>query len=237
MIARAGIGTDYLALDGVPGELPAPDGWLSRAEQAELARWRSPARQVQWMAGRRVAKRLVADVLGMSVADLGTIEILSRDGAGRPVPPRVHVAGRMLPWSMSIAHTERGAMAAVCYDPDATIGVDLVVLGRDWRGLARMWFTPGEQRRLDAAGHDKTATLWAVKEAFYKAVNAGEPFAPRRFEVHPAAARQFACTYHGADPAGATCEGAVHTGTIDGQVSAVAVLPAARSMRRLPGDS
>ncbi|MCR4413722.1 MAG: 4'-phosphopantetheinyl transferase superfamily protein [Thermoguttaceae bacterium] len=237
MIARAGIATDYLGLDCVPGELPAPAGWLSPAEQAELACWRHPARKAQWMAGRRVAKRLVAEVLGMPVARLGEIEILSRDGAGRPVAPRVRVAGRMLPWSMSIAHTERGAMAAVCYDPDATVGVDLVVLGRDWSGLARMWFTPTEQHCLGAVGDDGTATLWAVKEAFYKAVNAGEPFAPRRFEVHPAAARQYACTYHGAAPAGERCEGAVHTGTIDGQISAVAVLPAARSTRRLSGDS
>jgi phosphopantetheinyl transferase len=237
MIARAGIATDYLGLGGAPGEWPAPGDWLSPAEQAELARWRSPARRAQWMAGRRVAKRLVAEVLDLPIADLCEIEVFSRDGAGRPVPPRVRVAGRILPWSISIAHTERGAMAAVCYDPDATVGVDLVVLGRDWSGLVRTWFTPGEQHCLGAAGHDGTATLWAVKEAFYKAVNAGEPFAPRQFEVHPAAARQYACTYHGAGAVGARCEGAVHTGTIDGHVSAVAVLPAARSARRLPGDS
>ena len=50
----------------------------------------------------------------------------------------------------------------------------------------RLWFTPAEQQWLrEAEAPNLASVLWASKEAIYKALNAGESFAPRAVELLP----------------------------------------------------
>jgi phosphopantetheinyl transferase len=46
-----------------------------------------------------------------------------------------------------------------------------------------VWFTSAERRWLGEGPPELAATLWAIKEAVYKAVGARRPFAPRAIEV------------------------------------------------------
>ncbi len=86
-------------------------------------------------------------------------------------------------WSLSIAHTRRGALAALGCLPGVSLGIDLVEPRQYGSGFADVWFTPAERRWLPAAGSRGQAILWAIKEAAYKAVNAGESFDPRLIEI------------------------------------------------------
>jgi phosphopantetheinyl transferase (holo-ACP synthase) len=130
-------------------------------------------------------------------AGRANIEIRSRD-AGRGVKPRIWLFGRLLGWSLSISHTRRAALAAVSMRPDVVVGVDLVTLTALGRGFEQMWFTPGEQRWSQVAADPSRACLvWAIKEAAYKALNHGEPFAPLAVEVVPEPAGGFALRWRG----------------------------------------
>jgi phosphopantetheinyl transferase len=90
-----------------------------------------------------------------------------------------------LPWSLSIAHTPRAVLVALGRTPGVRVGVDLVEPVTLPRGFAEVWFTAAERRLLRDAQPSVAATLWAIKEAVYKAAGAGRPFAPRAIEVLP----------------------------------------------------
>lgn len=189
-----------------------PD-WLGRRERDELARWRDPGRRQAWQAGRLLAKRMILDGLGAAEARPGgrapdrqakmgfapsRIEILSRDGQGRPVRPRVRMDGCELPCSLSISHTAQRVGVALAMAHGVSVGIDLTPLAEYGEGFLEMWFTPAERAALRPAGPDTAATFWAVKEAVFKACSAGEKFAPRCVEVRPAGTG-FACTYRGVE--------------------------------------
>jgi len=160
-------------------------------------------RREQWMAGRLLAKRLLLEQLawhriGVPPAGYRQIEIDSGQAGGRRYPPRVQVAGELIPWSLSISHTRRGVLVALATGRGTRIGVDLVEPAAYGEGFASLWFTPAEQRWLQRhdGGH-WTATLWAAKEAVYKAASRGESFAPRRIEILPDPVRGLICAqYH-----------------------------------------
>jgi phosphopantetheinyl transferase (holo-ACP synthase) len=50
---------------------------------------------------------------------------------------------------------------------------------------------------LDVDPQRRIATLWALKEAVYKASNAGEAFVPRQVEIVPQGSDGFRCLYRG----------------------------------------
>jgi phosphopantetheinyl transferase len=117
-----------------------------------------------------------------------TIEIDAGKGRGRP---RIRIGGRLVPWSLSIAHTGRGVLVAIADQGSISVGVDLVEPARLGRGFMAQWFTAAERRWLQPG--DRAATAWGVKEAVYKAANRGEAFRPQSMEVFPSADGSFVC--------------------------------------------
>src|SRR5262249_30697969 len=116
--------------------------------------------------------------------DPAEIEIHSRDGLGRPTRPRVVWRGRLQPWAVSITHADPWVLVAVSRVPGVAVGVDLAPLENWSHGCAEMWLTPWERRKWHKTVNRRIiATMWAIKEAVYKAINRGESFTPTRIEV------------------------------------------------------
>jgi 4'-phosphopantetheinyl transferase EntD len=175
----------YLHIRGIDARAgawrAAPHSWLSAAEQDELARWRDPARRDEWLTGRWLLKEMV---LRLDCSMGSDVEILSRDVHGRGRPPCVLAFGCALPLHVSLAHAGGTVWAALSTSPRHRVGIDLVPADSFHRHAGPLWFTDAELRRLEQP-HDPflPATLWAAKEAVYKATSRGEPFVPARIEV------------------------------------------------------
>lgn len=161
--------------------------WLTADEQEHLAQLHHPARRRAWLGGRLLTKQLILDSVGDMLPSM--IQVYSRDGLGRATRPRVLVEGQLQDWSLSIAHSDRSVLVAMALTPGYHVGVDLVPLRPLGDGFAALWLTSREQAQVRRGGSRAephlAATLWAMKEAFYKATNTGERFAPRRIEALP----------------------------------------------------
>jgi phosphopantetheinyl transferase len=195
------------------GWLAIPDAvadpwWLHPAERAAWDRLRDPRRRAAWAFGRLAAKRLLRDRLTDTIS-LAEICLLPRIPRGRPCPT---LGGRALSWCVSISHCDRFAVAGL---GASGVGVDVVRPFPPGEGLLRSWFTPHER----GAGID-VAVAWALKEAVYKAINAGERFVPRAVEILKTHGG-YSCTYHGV-PLGLHCR----IGRIPGAAEVVAVVTA-----------
>lgn len=171
--------------------------WLSDAERRECRRYRDEGRFRQWLAGRWLAKRLLSEQLVPGTTDWREIEILSRDERGRAVRPQVCVEGAAQPWCVSISHSARGVLVAVSLNPQIHVGVDLAEKEDLNSQSLVFWFSAKERERLRSGDSRRAAVCWAVKEAVYKAVNAGESFVPRKFEVFPQGSAAYECRHEG----------------------------------------
>jgi phosphopantetheinyl transferase len=192
------------------------DDWLSVREQAELRTWRDAGRRRAWLRGRALAKQLIADHLAPGAAG-STIEILSRDTDGRVNRPRVSWNGVERGWSLSISHTDRGVLAAICERSDVLLGVDVAVSRPLPASLSQLWFTQAERAWVAEARSSGIACfIWSAKEALYKACNRGESFDPRQVEVLPHGRG----TYGGA----ALQDLRLRSWTVDGHVAVMASL-------------
>jgi len=176
--------------------------WLSPAEAETLAELSDAFRRRAWLAGRMLIKRLLLEEMlpgmdGYEEMRPAEIEIVSRDGLGRGVRPRVFVGGRQQPWRLSLAHCEDSVFAAASKDNNVSVGVDLVPREIGGRGFAECWLTPQEHRAWGSFGEDQgLAKIWAVKEAAYKAGGQGESFQPTSYEVLPAE-NGLTCSWNG----------------------------------------
>jgi phosphopantetheine--protein transferase-like protein len=106
-----------------------------------------------------------------------------------------------------------------------TVGVDLVDLNdvaaaSGSRGFARLWFTPLERCWIATDRPRRTATLWAIKEAVYKACQTGETWTPRDVVVWPRAGGGYRCFYRGRAIEGLRLE----VEQVDGHLAVVASL-------------
>ncbi len=178
----------------------AGDSWTGARERHELAMLRDERRRLAWLRGRMLAKQLIvtgsdgSSDTGLDGVDFASIDILSRDERGRSNRPRVWWGGVEQSWSLSISHTEAGALAALCVTDGISTGVDIAECQQLGAGFVRTWLTPGEQRWLrESRSADVAGFIWAAKEALYKACNRGESFDPRKVEVLP----QGTCKYRG----------------------------------------
>ncbi len=202
--------------------------WLTLAERIELDALGHAPRRRQWLAGRWLAKQLIQRAIGD--VKLTDIQLLARDERGRGVRPRIRVAGRQLPGSVSISHSQCGVLVALAADSSVSVGVDLAELQPDGSaqfgaGFRRLWFTAGEQQWLDVDPiRDPTGRivkLWALKEAVYKACNAGEAFCPRQVEILPLNTDRFRCLYRGLKLAPES----LAVRELDGHVAAIVQIP------------
>jgi len=195
--------------------------WLGRRERDEYAGLRDLGRRERWLLGRLVGKRLLLDHFGHLVSEPRMIQIHSRDARGRAGRPQVSFDDQWQPWSFSISHTNRSLLVAVSTTRGLSLGVDLVMSESFSTGFLNTWFAPEERAWLAKAPGHEAATIWAVKEAAYKATNRGESFVPRRTIVRRMASGGYACTYHGRDLAGRSY---IHVGAVEGHVTAMVML-------------
>jgi phosphopantetheinyl transferase len=214
---------NYRALDRM---CESDDAWLSDRERAELAAWHNADRRRAWLAGRSLGKALVAELVARLDADRAgeppRIEILSRDAEGRVNRPRIWCDGIERPWSLSISHSERGALAALTASADVAIGVDLAERRTLSDGFVDLWFTAAERAWFHETQSSHTACfIWAAKEAIYKASSDGESFVPRDVEVLP----DGRCSYRGVRLDGCTLQ----SWTVDGHLAVLAAVPSRRN--------
>ncbi len=192
MIPTSDYTWQYAAID-LTGRLDrhALEHWLSPSEHAMFDRLRHPNRRAGWLAGRVLAKQVLLRRLGPCGQDVcraapARIAITTIGPSGSQVAPEIRLDGQPVPWSLSISHTDRGVLVVLAATKDDRIGVDLVAPSNYGAGFCELWFTDGERRWIGPGRPPlRVATLWAIKEATYKACHRGEPFDPRRIEVLP----------------------------------------------------
>jgi phosphopantetheinyl transferase len=165
--------------------------WLSDEERYVYGQFTDPRRRAAFLWGRIWAKRLIlveyraALRLGATTIHPAEIQIDSGLRNHRRTGPQVTIAGRRLPWSLSIAHTDGAVLVALGRTPGVRVGVDLVEPVVLPRGFGELWLTTAERRWLGDSQPGLVATLWAIKEAVYKAAGGGRPFTPQTIEVLP----------------------------------------------------
>ena len=138
--------------------------WLSPSELTELAAWREPGRHRAWLAGRSLAKQLVASHLCID-DPMSSIEVLSRDSQGRVNRPRVWRSGIEQSCSLSISHSARGVLVAIVAGDEATPGIDLSDAAELSPGLVNLWFTADERAWLDDSGNpDLARYIWCARK-------------------------------------------------------------------------
>ncbi len=161
--------------------LPAGRGddlsWLGEAERRRCAAFGSDRRRQEYLAGRDLLRRMLA---ARRLIDDSRPVALSAEGAPRLADrPEVH---------LSLSHRRGWVAGAVS---DAPVGIDVEVEAqRDVAALAGRFCTAREQQHLatlapaDAIAH--LHTLWALKEAAYKAAHPAQDAAvPDRLESRP----------------------------------------------------
>lgn len=153
------LGAFVLAEAREAGEVAVP---LGAREQALLADMPWPLRRAEWLAGRRVAKRLLHRALQLPPE---RVEVLPLESGA----PRVHVDGVARPdVVLNLSHTRGWAVAAVSSGP---VGVDACddVDGPRLERVARRVFSAGEAEGCGAYDSPRTqAAVWALKEAGLK---------------------------------------------------------------------
>ncbi len=224
-----GIDERYATFDELRRRLAA--SWLSAHECREMQAWRHPRRREAWLMGRLLSKQLILDSLDEARLDPRRVEIFSRDAEGRSVRPRIFLFGKRQPWCLSISHAERSVLAALSTSAHVKVGVDLTSVEDCKPGFLAVWFTQGEQSRLQPAERQRVATYWAIKEAVYKATNSGERFSPRSLEVLEKEAGKYGCFANGVD---LTSVCTIRRRMIDGQVAVVATVALRERHNKFP---
>lgn len=142
-----------------PGEVAVT---LGPREQALLADMPWPIRRAEWLAGRRVAKRLLQLAFQLPPE---RVEVLPLESGA----PRVHVDGVARPdLVLNLSHTREWAVAAASTSP---VGIDACddADGPRLERIGRRVFSDGEAEQCGA--HDSArsqAAVWALKEAGLK---------------------------------------------------------------------
>jgi phosphopantetheinyl transferase len=143
------------------------------------------ARRELWALGRyfllsRLYPRLTMNRTAVDPRDL---RIVTRNGLGRGTQPRLYCQGRLVPWRISLAHTNSQLAMAFSVDRDTRVGIDVVDDSAAAAMAVRCWSTLREREQLLGRTEADFAKVWSMKEALYKALNHGEPFRPARYEV------------------------------------------------------
>ncbi len=193
--------------------------WLSEDELVLWHKFRAASRRDTFLAGRILAKRLLRkQQLAASRVAPSRITIRS-DAASQGVRPWVLLDGHRLAYALSISHTSDAVLVGGTNRFGISVGVDLVPRRPLGAPFERSWLTEAESTCLRENGGETTvADIWAMKEAVFKAVHHGEPFAPRCVEIRLEAERR-TVFYHGRN-LGDRCQ--LRVRRLGNQVAAVA---------------
>lgn len=156
------------SIDALRARAGEPSQWMTPSESARLAGLTLPRRAAEFIAGRLLARSLLVEVAGGTLADWP----LSGEPGRAPGPVGAP------PWHVSVSHS--GDLVACAIAP-VPVGIDVEAPGRrrDRRALLQAITTPAELAGL--AGIDDDAQVlarrvWTVKEAWLKC-QGGELFA------------------------------------------------------------
>ena len=167
--------------DGLDSIVPE---WLSAPESERFSGLRFPKRQVEWLAGRRVAKELLVQVappcFGLAPVEMTVAN--EADGA-----PFVHIGPTPVVGCLSLSHREGYAAAAWTNGPGLNIGIDLEWVEPRLDVFVQDYFTAGEAAWLQPlAGqerHEWVTLIWSAKEAMLKVLRQGLRLDTRKVEV------------------------------------------------------
>jgi phosphopantetheinyl transferase len=175
-------------------ELPLDFRWeslarvvLDAAEGDFWSRLASNRRRTEWLMGRMAAKDAVRMYalrhrgLALSPGDIG----VAADAHGRPVPGGATLERLGLQLSLSLAHTDGIAVAAVC-EPGRGVGIDVERLSRRRGAIEEAAFSAGERALLGPTGtgrDERVLRLWCAKEAVGKALGRGLMGSPLNLEA------------------------------------------------------
>jgi len=171
-----------LSFDSIPEDLD----WLSLPEQNRYQQFRFPKRQNDWLLGRWVAKNLLSNLLIYSYT-LPFHELsIHNEESGVPF---VMWNDQRLEGSLSISHRGENAVAAFCFDPDISIGIDLEEIEAKSRGFVEDYFTESEAETVLALSIEEQALaaslLWSGREAIVKALQIGLRIDTRQIALKP----------------------------------------------------
>ncbi len=125
-------------------------------------------------AALRLAEDLVADALGVANHKVRVATLLP---SGRPIAA---VSGQASCPTVSVSHVRDMYGAALSFD--GQVGID-IVCPHDGTASLRTFFTPEERAMLPRHTRHWYASLWAAKEAAYKAAGLDIEFQPLRVHV------------------------------------------------------
>lgn len=171
-----------MASDGARARVLA---WLDDSERTRAARYRHDADRAMFLAGRAMARTLVARALAIEPGAWR-----SREGPhGRP---EIAIDGCDV--RFNLAHSANLVVCALARGRD--VGVDVEDLDRPPidRALVRRYCSPDEaaeiESRGDAGWRDRFLTYWTLKEAYLKACGLGisVPLAELNFVIDAAGA-------------------------------------------------
>lgn len=171
--------------------------WLSDRERFAYEDIRDLSRRDEWLLGRWLVKRMVAEKSHASrdgFKQFQHIELLPNTFAGRPSRPLLVVDDEATSCNVSLSHGEGGVLAAIATNCETLVGVDLVKQRSMGIGFLKLWFTAAEQQWLQSRP-DLAVLAWGAKEATYKALQQGEGFVPSQFEVHATSDNSWRCFY------------------------------------------
>ena len=146
--------------------------WLSTAEADCLASFGAESRRREFLAGRAVARSLLAERMGRApasvplrrAADEG-VDVIDSD------------------WRVSIAHSGGRAIAAAARQP---VGVDLEEIQPRDPDVARFLLHPDERELLETLPYSSNEALilcWCLKEAVLKARRTGFRTSPKELRL------------------------------------------------------
>lgn len=138
---------------------------VALATTADLEGARQDGRTADHEVSRLAARRALA-AMGL---DSGSFDVLRRPGAA-PVVVGGSGAGVQHKLALSLTHRD-GRGAAIVADAPARIGIDLEREDAVTPEHARYFLTAAERRALRTSS---VATLWALKEAAWKALSLGD---------------------------------------------------------------
>ena len=161
--------------------------WLHELEREQLENIGSTERAESFVYGRVMSKQLIlrhwAELQSTKQPIANELFISSKDGMGRSVRPSVNWNGRRLPIAVSISHSESSVMAVVGDARTIQVGSDITSLDVNQVSSLRLWLTDAENKHWNQDDREALLSVWALKEAIYKASNNGDRFRPRRIEV------------------------------------------------------
>jgi 4'-phosphopantetheinyl transferase len=161
--AAVDLGVDRIAVLATRAHEAGPQ-WLSPSERARLERIGTPRRRHEFIAGRWLARELLATVHGTAPAAWSL-------SAEPSAPPRVQHPGLVVPVHVALSHSGPWVACAVAAQP---VGLDIEApsRSRDVESLAELVCTPAERLRLQALEPAQRPPafyrLWTLKEAWLK---------------------------------------------------------------------